>query len=429
MGHYARLAHNRDFTLLWTGGALREMGSSMAAFALPLIAFAVSGSALQAGWVAAMEMVGFVLLVLPAGVVVDRVNRRTVLLGTSLLGLAAYGSVLAAALLADLTTTHLAVVALLTGCGEAFGRPAEMATIRRLVDREDLPAAISQNVARSSVAELGGGPLSGLALGLTRWAPFAATVVGYAAATLCTLAIRTSLAAPAREGDPTTMRRDLVQGLRFVGRSPFRRAFFLYAALSNLVVAAVFLLVALRMLDAGWSPFVIGLTETASGLAGLAGATVAPHVIDRVGTGWIAIGSAFAMALAVAPLIWTAHPLAVALLLGTGVAAQPVMIAGVSSYLLTTTPEQMQGRISTATHFVTHATVPLGPLLAGVLVTAIGFERTTAVLVGLLLLCAVYVLGRGVVRDVGTPDTWPTEPEPVPEWSARGRHRADAGRD
>ncbi|MFY0408789.1 MFS transporter [Solicola sp. PLA-1-18] len=425
MGHYTRLARNRDFTLLWSGGALRELGGAMAAFALPLIAFAVSGSALEAGWVAAMAMVGFVLLVLPAGVVVDRVDRRLVLLGTSLLGLAGYGSVVAAALVADLTTTHLAAVALLSGCGEAFSRPAEMASIRRLVDRDDLPAAISQNVARSSVADLGGGPLSGLALGLTRWAPFAAAAAGYLASVLCALAIRGSLAAPEREV-ATTLRSDLVQGLRFVVRSPFRRAFFVYAAMSNLVTAAVLLLVALRMLDAGWSPFVIGLTETASGLAGLAGATAAPQVIDRVGTGWIAIASAFAMVVAVTPLVWTVHPVAVCLLLPIGIGAQPVMIAGVSSYLLTTTPESLQGRISTATNFVTHVTVPLGPLLTGVLVTAFGFVTTTAVLAALLLLCALYVLSRAVVRDVGTPDTWPDEPEPVPAALGRGRHRSGA---
>src|SRR4051812_48804057 len=73
------LRRNRDFRLLWIGQTLSELGGAVAGFALPLVVLAVTGSAFAAGVVMTTRTVVTLVLRLPAGALVDRWNRRAVM--------------------------------------------------------------------------------------------------------------------------------------------------------------------------------------------------------------------------------------------------------------------------------------------------------------------------------------------------------------
>ena len=115
MAGFRSLASNRDFTVLWIGETISQLGSRVSIFVFPLVAYALSGSVLVAAWVEAAHLFGTAVVLLPAGALADRLNRRRLMLLASGSGALLYTSLVVAGLLGELTIPHLAVVGLLTG--------------------------------------------------------------------------------------------------------------------------------------------------------------------------------------------------------------------------------------------------------------------------------------------------------------------------
>src|SRR5690606_20255204 len=146
----------------------------------------------------AAHTLGIALLLLPAGVLADRHDRRRVLLLSSAAGLALTASLVVAGLLGALTLTHLVVVALGTGAVTGLYMPTELSAVRSAVTRDELPTAISQNQARHHLAALLGGPLGGLLYVLGRPLPFLFDAVTYAVSLVTVSRVRADLSPPVR---------------------------------------------------------------------------------------------------------------------------------------------------------------------------------------------------------------------------------------
>jgi len=291
MGGYRALARNRDFTILWIGQTVSELGTRVSMFVFPLITFAVTGSVLLAGLVGAVELLGLTAALLPAGVLADRVDRRRLLRVASGSGALLYASLALAALLGTVTLPHLFVVALLSGAAAGVFSPAELSAVRTVVPRDQLPTALSQNQARQHVAGLVGGPVGGVLYGVALFLPFAADAVTYAVSWLSLGRLRTDLSpVPGPRRPPLA---DLAEGVRYVARHPLFRTLATWACLTNLTMNALFTVAVLRMIEGGVDPVQIGLVETAAAAAGITGAVLAPWVIDRVPTGWLTIAVAW----------------------------------------------------------------------------------------------------------------------------------------
>src|SRR3954466_6907625 len=112
MTGFRALAHNHDFTVLWTGVTISELGSRMSLFVFPLLAFSLTGSALAAALAEGAHLLGLAAALLPAGLWADRVDRRRLMRMASAAGLLLYASLVPATLAGVLTMTHLLVVAL-----------------------------------------------------------------------------------------------------------------------------------------------------------------------------------------------------------------------------------------------------------------------------------------------------------------------------
>ena len=104
MTGYRELSRNRDFTILWTGQTISDLGSQVSMFAFPLVTFAVSGSALWAAVVDAAFLLGMCGALLPAGVLADRVDRRLLMRTASGAGVLLYASLAIAGALGALTS-------------------------------------------------------------------------------------------------------------------------------------------------------------------------------------------------------------------------------------------------------------------------------------------------------------------------------------
>lgn len=400
------LWRNRDFMILWTSETVSQLGSSMSFFVFPLIGYTVTGSTTQAALSGSAFALGMVASRLPAGALVDRWNRRAVLLGSNLSGAVLYASVAVALMVGHLSIVHLVAVALLTGVAASFFGPAETAAIRCVVPTQQLPTAFSQNQARQYVASLVGPPLGGLLYAVSRAIPFVVDAVTYAAASVATARIRTPLPAPERPDTPPRMRTDIAEGLRFLWSRGFLRGIVMYAALINFATNWLFLVLTLKLLQAGVHPVAIGSIETVSAVAGIVGSIIAPALIRRLPTGLLTITSGLVAALACAPMALTNNVIIIGALLGGAIFLLPAGNASVSSYLVAFTPDNLQGRTQSALRFAGGSLMPFGAVVGGGMLARFGAETamlTAAVLVGVSVLP---LLLNADVRSLPRPDRW-----------------------
>lgn len=418
MPGYRQLARNRDFTVLWIGDTVSELGSSLSMFVLPLIAYALSGSTITAALVEAAYLGGLCAMLLPAGALADRLDRRRIMLVTSGTGCAAYASLAIAGALDHLALLHLGGVALVSGVAAGAFNPAQTSAIRSVVSTEDLPTALSQNQARQHVASLLGGPLGGTLYAVTRWLPFAVDAITFAIACITVSRVRTDLSAAHRRHEP--LRRQLTEGFGFIWARPFFRMLLAWASLTNLVTNAIFFVIVLRMAQEGAPAAQIGLVSTAAGVGGLLGAALAPSLIHRLPTGALTVIIGWMCCLPLVPLTWSSSPAVACACTFLFMLLNPVGNAGIGSYRMAVTPDRLQGRVSSASQFASMSIMPLSPILGGWLLDQHGGDTSMVVLVTASALLAVLLTSSRSIRSVPKPSEWDRAPAHSAETTLAG---------
>ena len=411
MPGYRQLSRNRDFTVLWIGDTVSELGSALSMFVFPLIAYALSGSALTAALVEAAYLGGLCATLLPAGVLADRVDRKRIMLVSSATGCLSYTSLAVAGALDALTLPHLVAVALVSGVAAGAFNPAQVSAIRSVVPTEDLPTALSQNQARQHVASLLGGPLGGALYAVTRWLPFAVDAISFAVACVTVSRVRTDLGAPHRRQEP--LRRQLAEGFAFMWARPFFRTLMLWSSLANLVVNALFFVVVLRMVADGVPAAQIGLVSTAAGVGGILGAMIAPSLIHRMPTGRLTVLIGWACCLPLVPLAFSSSVSTACASTFFLLLLNPVGNAGISSYRMAVTPDHLQGRVGSTSQFVSMSVMPLAPLLGGYLLEHQGGTTAITVLVVASALLALLLTSSRSIRSVPRPSEWVVDEAPA----------------
>jgi predicted MFS family arabinose efflux permease len=407
MTGYRQLARNHDFTILWVGETISELGSTMSLFVFPLLGYHLTGSTVVAAMLEAAGLLGMVAMMLPAGLLADRFDRRTLMLAASATGALLYGSLGLAGALGTLTIPHLAAVALLTGVAQGVFQPAQMAAVRTVVSTDELPTAFSQNQARQHIASLLGGPLGGVLYAVRAWAPFVVDAVSYAVSVLTLSRIRTDLRPTPREGAPTRPVEQVKEGYRFIRHQPFFRTLMVWASLNNLVVNACFFVVMMRLVREGVQPARIGLVSTFAGVGGILGALAAPYVIDRLRTGTLTVAVGWMCVLPLVPLMWWSTWWAAGGAVFAILLLNPSGNAGIGAYRAALTPDDLQGRVGSALSFVTHGAMPLAPVLGGLLLGAFGGPTAIAGLVAASGLVALIPTLSHAMRSVPRPADWP----------------------
>lgn len=412
MTSYRSLAANKDFTALWVGATVSELGTRVTTFAMPLVAYAMTGSAFWAAAAEACYLLGLVAMLLPAGVLADRYHRLRMMRGSLLTGILLYASLVAAGVAGALTLPHLLVAAVLTGAASGLFGPTETSAIRSVVAATELPTALSQQQARQHVASLLGGPLGGALFAVARWAPFAADAASYALGWMLLGRVRADLS-PVGAHRAARPLRDLAEGLRFTWGRPFLRVLLIWAPLVNLAVNALFFVALLRLIAAGFPAWQIGVVEAAIGTCGILGAIVAPWIIDRVATGRLTVLVAWSFVPLSIPLALWNHPLVMAGAASVGLFLNPAGNAGVGSYRMAVTPQELVGRVQSTMQFASMLSMPLAPILAGALLAGLGGRDAVLALTGLTAVAALIPTLSRSVRTIPRPAGW-VDRIPVP---------------
>ena len=364
--------------------------------AFPLLVLALTGSPSQAGLVAFAQTLPFPLLFLVAGIVVDRVDRKRLLLVADGARAVAFASLVVALFLDRVVLAHILAVAFVEGAFFVFFRLAESAALPQVVPREQLPVAVAQNQARDQGAELAGAPLGGLLFGLDRLLPFLFDAVSYAIGFVTLLFVRPALQEdrPPRE---LNLREEVVEGFRWTWGQPFIRAIVILVGGSNFAFNALFLVLIVRAKDLGASAGLVGAMFAFLGAGAILGALVAPTVARRVPAKLVIIGTLWLWAAYPLVLVFLPNALAIGLVAGVANIFGPIFNVVLSAYRYALVPDRLLGRVGSVVLLVAWGTIPLGAISAGFLLEGLGAVTTMLVLAGVNVAVA---LGATVTRTV-----------------------------
>ncbi|MBQ0984631.1 MFS transporter [Streptomyces sp. F63] len=396
------LRRNRDFLLLWLGAGVSVLGDRVATVAFPLLMVWYGGSTTDAGLVGFAGLLPMLLLQLPAGVVVDRLDRRRTMIVCDLAGLLAMASVAVALACGALWLPHMLAVAFVEGTAAIFYRLSERAAVRNVVHESHLSAALSQNEARARAAALFGQPLGSSLYGVAKWFPFLFAAASHVVALAGLLMIRKKFQAERAADTPWRLRAEVAEGFGWLWGQPFLRAAISLVAVTNILFQALSLALVLIIKESGGSPATIGLIGLVSGIGGIAGALTGSRFVQRLnpGTVMIAIFAVWAALMPLVALTSQVLPLA-AVFAGTSFAGAILnVMAGV--YQVRTTPDHMQGRVGAVAGLLSSGASSLGALAGGFALTAVGSTTTVlgvaAVMLATLVAAVLIPAVRGARR-------------------------------
>ncbi|KJS53537.1 MFS transporter [Streptomyces rubellomurinus subsp. indigoferus] len=393
------------FWRYWTASTISRLGSQVTTVALPLLAVVVlHASAFEVGLLTGASFVAWLLIGLPAGVLVQRLPLRGLQVAMDLLRAAAVASVPLAAAFGALRMPQLVAVALVVGLANVVFDVGNSAFLPAVVPKEQLTSRNSLDSASHAATDLAGPSLGGVLVQLLGGAAaMLLDVVSYLASAALLRSLPRGERTPGPRAGGAGMREQIREGWRFVARHPLIRPCVASATAVNFVCGAqmaltpVFLV---RTLDAPAAA--VGALMATSGLGSLLGAALTPRVVSRLGgAGAVRWGAAAAAAFAVLlPLAGSGWATLVFAVGNAGFSGGVVIFSIVTrTHRQTHTPPELLPRVMATVRFVSWGAIPVGALAAGAAASAWG-TRTALLAFALACVAAPAILLASPVRRV-----------------------------
>ena len=382
------LWRNGPFVRVWSASTISYFGSFITRTALPLAAIYVLGAgALELSALRVVEFVAWLGVGLVAGVWVDRLRRRPIMIGADLGRAALLGSIPVAYALGALSLAQLLVVAFLAAALSPFFNSASTAYLPTVVERDRLVEANGALSAANSASEFAGFSVSGFLVQLFS-APSAIAVdaISFVVSAVLLATIRRPEPARPAASQREPILHEIREGLGVVRRSPVLRAMALAHAANHVlwgIFSATYILFAVK--DLGLGPAAIGLISGLGGAGAFIGAAAANRLVARLGAGramvlglvGFTLGSALIPLAPSGMVLLAAAMLVVQQLIGDG--------AGIVYDIVETSLTQsivdgrVLGRVDATVATFTTVTALLGAILGGVFAEMFGLRATLAI--------------------------------------------------
>ena len=382
---------NRNFGLLWGGQTISEFGSRITREGIPLAAnLVLRATPVQMGLLAATGALPVLLVSLFAGVWVDRLRRRPLLIVADLARAVLLLSIPLAAVLGLLRIEQLYLVAALVGVLTVLFEVANQSFLPGLVAHEQIVEANSKLSASSSLAEIGGPALAGvLVQAITAPLAILFDALSFLVSALFAGFIHVPEAQPSLAQERQNLWREMQTGLRLLLGNPVLRAITLSTGTSNFfggAFAALYGLFLIRELTV--TPALYGVLVTFGGIGAFVGAFAASRFVRRIGLGRTLIGAMLldGAASLLTPLAGGSHIVIIAMLITSqlvGDFGSEVYSINAVSLRQSIIPNHLLGRVNASAQFLTNGIWPLGAILAGLLSETIGMRYTLLIGAGL----------------------------------------------
>jgi MFS family permease len=380
------LWRNFDYLLLFSGQAISGFGSESSQLAFPLLVLALTQSPLQAGIISGLRLVPYIVLGLPAGAWVDRVDRKHLMTVCEIIRMLTLGSVPFAYSIGHLTLLHLYVAVLIEGSLNVLFKIAELSCIPHVVEKEQVGVAMGLDQAADGVARALGPSFGGLLFSVSQLLPFATDAISYIISAISLLLIRVSFQ---NKKQPVVQRKllaDMAEGLNWLWNQPFLRIVLCLNFGWLLGQTGIPLLLITLMQQQHASSASTGLAVASGGVGALVGSLVAPLIQKRFSYKHIVIISGWAYL-----LFWSLYLLtSVPLLLGAITAANsiltPIQVVAFSAYQVQLIPDELLGRVNGVQSLLIFSAFAIGSLAVGTLLQLAGPTIT------ILLFSAIYLI-------------------------------------
>ena len=390
---------NRDFMLLWSGQVISTLGTQSSSVVYPLLILALTNSPAAAGIAGALGSIPYLLLSLPAGALIDRWDRKRVMILCDIGRGLAVASVAIAILFKALTIWHVYLVALIDGSLFVLFNIAELVALTRVVSREQLPQATGQNEAAFGVVSITAPTFGTFLYGiLGRSVPFIFDAVSYTVSVISLFFIKAPFQTE-RVTVTRNLRAEIAEGLNWLWHQATIRHLAILAGGINLATSSVPLITIVLAKEMGAGDAQIGLIFSIAGIGGILGSLIGGQIQKRLTFGQAIITVIWSLA-----LLFTLYAIVPHFFLLGVVSALGFMLITVYnvvgiSYRLALIPENLQGRVNSTFRLLAFGFRPLGMALSGLFLERVGTTPTIILLSLWLLLFAFLTTSNPHIRN------------------------------
>jgi MFS family permease len=399
------LWRNRDYVLIVVAGAVSAVGTKVSQIALPLLVLGLTQSPVWAGLLGAARLLPYLLISLPAGVWVDRVNRKRLLVACDLVRGWLFATIPLAYYFGILTILQLFVVMFVVGICTVLFEVADLSALPHVVHGSQLAHARSLSEGIEATATVVGPSLGGFMVGLGRTVVSGSVLaylvdsLSYIISGVALLTVRRALQVPDTQAPPP-LREAMREGLGFLWRHPTLRPLMILTTIVNFLQAPISLFVILVAQQRfALSPERIGLLFGMAGTAAVLGSALAGwwYRVERLRV--ILVGSLIFWALSALTLAFAPSALILTAGLGLTYLVWPIYAVAVVSYRLSETPDHLHGRVISAFRTLSYGAEPLGMAVGG-LALMLASPRLLFMLIGVALLLCVGVVMRARISEM-----------------------------
>lgn len=382
------LLRNRNYIALLGGQIVSDFGTSVSQIAYPLLFLALTGSPAQAGLSIALTTLPTFLFGFAAGTVLDRFDRKQIMIACDILRFVVMGSIPVMFYFNLLTPWYLYLTAFLGGTGDVFFSTAEQTALSRVVNKDSLTQALGQYEASANTASLIGPIVGGWLYQIGRGLPFLVDAVSFLISALSLSFVSVSLQETKDTHKPQPTGKEIARGMVWLRSHPVLWPVTVVRSVGALVSGGQTLIIILLAKHLTDSTSATGLIFSIGVIGMIIGGLASDPILKRFGmqrslivTRWvIAIALIFQI---IASNIWL---LGLAAALAYGSVAVYGTIA--TAYRLELVPDELQGRVNSFHRMLAFGGLTIGGVLTGLLVEYISLNSALWLYVAILLILA-----------------------------------------
>ena len=387
-----------NYRKLWTASAISNLGDGVRWTALPLLAASITRDPAEVAGIELAASLPWLLFALVSGAVVDRVDKRRAMVTSNAIRALLMISLAAATALGVAELWVLYFIAFLLGSAETIFDNAAQAILPAVVNRDLLERANSRLFAVEMINnQFLGGPLGGFLFAIAAAVPFVVDGASFAIAALLVAFMAGSFRAERAEGPPTTIRADIVEGLRWLRGHRLIRTLAVMLGFWNAISTAgfsIFVLYALQILDLDELGF--GVLLTAMAVGSLIGtATVSGFKALGTGTTLIAmvmLGAGSFLVIAATSNVWVVGTMLA--IEGFVIIVWNVITVSLRQSII---PDRLLGRVNSVYRLLGWGSMPVGAAVGGFVARYFGLRAPF--LLGGAILAVMGLVGARVVNN------------------------------
>ncbi|GJF44038.1 MFS transporter [Staphylococcus argenteus] len=393
---YTSVLFNKNFTFYLIGVAFSNMGSAFTTFVFPLMILKLTGSAFQVGIVSALSFIPYAILGLPAGALIDRLNKKTIMKCADIIRFVSYLSIPLLSFFNMLSIFQIYVVAIISGIGLVFHSISEVSIIPSIVKEEDLASANSYIYATQNVSEFLGPIIGGLLY----------TYMGYSILifidsmtfllsffSLILIKIETKSIFNQEKLSGKKFLSDVKVGFDYLLSNSTIRVMAVVVSLSNLIISPYYIYIVMFVKeDMNQSSQVLGLVLGISSLGALIGSLSASFLLKLFNFGKLIVIILFLDTIFRLMLPFSTYIFILIPLLGLTYMTQSIINIAIITLRQKKCSEHMLGRVNSVFKTRVFAFRPIGLFLGGILLENKGGFYALTISAVLFIPLVLYIL-------------------------------------